>query len=293
MSTLKYTKPEAISLKPHAEFTEKWLQERIIEDPSILGLGDIAVIDRERRQEKAGRLDLLMADIEEDRRFEVEIMLGQTDESHIIRCIEYWDIERRRYPAYDHVAVLVAEDITSRFLNLLSLFAGSLPLIVIQLSALKVGDQIVLSFVRVLDQVSLRRDDSAETNLVTTDRAYWNARVSPKLVDIADELLEIINQKATRKRQLNFNKYFIGLHDGVRSGNFVHFRPRKQFMHVMVDVADTDPWIEKLEAVGLPVAVEREGLLRVTVSAKGFKDSKEQVERLTELLHQSVAEAEA
>ena len=27
--------------------------------------------------------------------------------SHIIRTIEYWDIERRRYPAYEHVAVLV------------------------------------------------------------------------------------------------------------------------------------------------------------------------------------------
>jgi hypothetical protein len=33
-------------------------------------------------------------------------MLGATDESHIIRCIEYWDIERRRYPAYEHCAVL-------------------------------------------------------------------------------------------------------------------------------------------------------------------------------------------
>ena len=30
---------------------------------------------------------------------------------------EYWDIERRRYPQYDHCAVLIAEDITSRFLN--------------------------------------------------------------------------------------------------------------------------------------------------------------------------------
>ena len=30
------------------------------------------------------------------------------DESHIIRTIEYWDIERRRYPQYEHVAVIVA-----------------------------------------------------------------------------------------------------------------------------------------------------------------------------------------
>ena len=30
--------------------------------------------------------------------YEVEVMLGETDPSHIIRCIEYWDIEKRKYP---------------------------------------------------------------------------------------------------------------------------------------------------------------------------------------------------
>jgi len=34
----------------------------------------------------------------------VELMLGSVAPSHIIRCIEYWDIERRRYPGYDHIA---------------------------------------------------------------------------------------------------------------------------------------------------------------------------------------------
>jgi len=44
--------------------------------------------------------------------YEIEIQLGSTDESHIIRTIEYWDIERKRYPQYDHTAVIIAEDIT-------------------------------------------------------------------------------------------------------------------------------------------------------------------------------------
>ena len=87
-------------------------------------------------------------------------MLGATDESHIIRCIEYWDIERLRYPGYEHCAVLIAEDITSRFLNLIALLAGTVPLVAIQLNALRVGDNnVVLNFVRVLDQRLLRRDD--------------------------------------------------------------------------------------------------------------------------------------
>jgi hypothetical protein len=111
MTKVTYAKHERISLKGHPEFGEKWLQDRIVEDPSILGLGDVIVIDRERPQERAGRLDLLLADPEQNRRYEVELMLGSTDESHIIRCIEYWDIERRRYPGYEHCAVLIVTSI--------------------------------------------------------------------------------------------------------------------------------------------------------------------------------------
>jgi hypothetical protein len=43
-------------------------------------------------------LDLLLQDADGNRRYEVEVQLGKTDESHIIRTIEYWDIERKRYP---------------------------------------------------------------------------------------------------------------------------------------------------------------------------------------------------
>jgi hypothetical protein len=36
----------------------------------------------------AGRLDLLLQDSETNRRYEIEIQLGATDETHIIRTIE-------------------------------------------------------------------------------------------------------------------------------------------------------------------------------------------------------------
>ena len=135
---LEHFRAKPLSLKGHPDFNEAWLQDIIAEDPAILGLGDLGLIERERRQENAGRLDLLLSNESDDTRFEVELMLGATDESHIIRCIEYWDIERRRYPGYEHIAVIVAEDITSRFLNILSLFAGNIPLVAIQLNALEV-----------------------------------------------------------------------------------------------------------------------------------------------------------
>ena len=117
MAKLTYSTSEKINLKNHPDLNEIWLQDRIAENPQIIGLGELELIDRERKQHKSGRLDLLLADFENNARYEVELQLGQTDESHIIRTIEYWDIEKRRYPQYDHCAVLIAEELTTRFLN--------------------------------------------------------------------------------------------------------------------------------------------------------------------------------
>lgn len=114
-------------MKLGRELTERWVEEIITKQPSIIGLGDLKLRQTQKTQRGAGRLDLLLEDWENDRRYEVELQLGATDPSHIIRTIEYWDIERKRYPQYDHCAVLVAEDITSRFLNVISLFNGTIP----------------------------------------------------------------------------------------------------------------------------------------------------------------------
>ena len=148
---MEFAKFEPVSIRNHPELNERWVQDRIAEDPAILGLGDVVLKDRERIQPKAGRLDLLLQDAESSRRYEVEIQLGATDESHIVRTIEYWDIERKRYPQYEHTAVIVAADITSRFLNVINLFNGMIPLIAIQMRALQSGSKIGLMFTTVVD----------------------------------------------------------------------------------------------------------------------------------------------
>ncbi len=124
-AVMDFKRSERIALRLHPELNEKWAQELIAADPSIIGLGDLVLREKERIQPRAGRLDLLLQDLETKRRYEVEIQLGPTDETHIIRTIEYWDIERKRYPQYEHFAVLIAEDITSRFLNVVALFNGT------------------------------------------------------------------------------------------------------------------------------------------------------------------------
>ena len=148
-------KPERIPISKLDGINEKSIQQIIADDPSIIGLGELVLKDKERIQPRAGRLDLLMQDPDTNRRYEVEIQLGKTDESHIIRTIEYWDIEKKRYPQYDHCAVLIAEDITSRFLNVIGLFNGFIPVIAIQMNAYRIGNEVGLVFTKVLDEMPL------------------------------------------------------------------------------------------------------------------------------------------
>lgn len=97
-----YQKSTLVSLKSHPVYNERWLQDRIAGDPALLGLGDLELREQERRQPHGRRLDMLFSDPETKTRHEVELQLGATDEAHIIRTIEYWDMERTRYPQYDH-----------------------------------------------------------------------------------------------------------------------------------------------------------------------------------------------
>ena len=55
---MKYQALSKISLKSHPELTERWVQDRIAENPQMLGLGDVVLKDKERIQPRAGRLAL-------------------------------------------------------------------------------------------------------------------------------------------------------------------------------------------------------------------------------------------
>lgn len=204
-----YIRPTRIWLKTHPEYSEKWVQKLIADDPSILGLGDLVLRDQERAQPRAGRLDLLLQDPDTKRRYEVELQLGATDEAHIIRTIEYWDIERKRYPQYDHCAVLVAEDITARFLNVVSLFNGTVPLVAIQMQALQVGENVTLVFSTVIDELNRGLvDEDEDAEAAPTDRSFWESKATKATVALADQLLEIIHD-FDPSLELKYNKFYI------------------------------------------------------------------------------------
>ncbi len=254
---LQYTTHKKLSLRQHPMLNEKWLHDRICEDPSILGLGEVRVLDRERTLPGGGRLDLLLLDDENDRRYEVEIQLGATDPSHIVRSIEYWDLERNRYPAYEHVAVIIAENITTRFLNVMSLMSGSIPMVAIQLDALEVEEHLVLNFVHVLDLTELRADDVAEEDAGggVEDRAFWDAKVGQPLMRLCDELLDFIRKHATSSAECNYLRRYIGIRSNgvVRNVLYLTPKPTKGLVNVSFRVSNAVEWKAKFEEAGIPV----------------------------------------
>jgi hypothetical protein len=278
----KYTPHERFLLKSHPEFTEKWVQDLIANDPSILNLGELVMRDRERIQPRAGRLDLLLQDLETKRRYEVELQLGETDEAHIIRTIEYWDIERKRYPQYDHCAVLIAEDITSRFLNVISLFNGTIPLIAIQMQALRMGDSVTLVFTKVLDELDrgyIDEDEDAES--APTDRSYWEKRGSRATVGLADQMMNDI-KSLDPNLELKYNKFYIGLSKDGQPYNFVTFRPKKSFLTFEPKLPKSEELDKLIEDADLDTLEynKRWGFYRFRLTAEDVKSQAPVLRRL-------------
>lgn len=251
MEEINLIKPEKISLQNHPILNEDWVKKIIANDPSILGLGDLSLKDMERNQPRAGRLDLLLQDPEAGVRYEVEIQLGKTDESHIIRTIEYWDIEKKRYPQYEHYAVIIAEDITSRFFNVMSLLNGSIPIIAIQMNAYKIEDKYFLIFTKVLDEINLGYVDEDEEHIEITDRNYWEtAKGTKETVAMVDRILGLIKSFAPEV-ELNYTKFYIGLTKNGRSNNFAAFRPKRSFLRLEIRLEKTEEVDKQIEEAGI------------------------------------------
>ncbi|MEI8253264.1 MAG: hypothetical protein WCG25_06050 [bacterium] len=241
--------------------------------------------DKERIHPKAGRLDLLLQDPDSERRYEVEIQLGKVDESHIIRTIEYWDIEKKRYPQYDHCAVIIAEDITNRFLNVINIFNGSIPLIAMKMEAFKNGNDYWLNFTTVLNEVSLGLVEEDEIKEVT-DRNYREKRGTSKTVSLADELVVMING-FTSGYELKYNKFYIGLAKDGQPDNFAIFRPKKSNTTMEIRLEQTNETDKLIENAGLDLMEydNKRNRYRIRVSKQDLTTNKELIVNLLKMAY--------
>jgi hypothetical protein len=185
---------------------EYWLQDIIYENPSIIGLGELIPISKEKKQSSGGRLDILLKSPEDNSMYEVEIMLGETDPSHIIRTIEYWDLEKRRYPQRQHYPVLIAEAFSRRYFNVIQLLSLNVPMIAIQADLLEIAEQRIINFIKILDIYEEQAEDD-ETHIV--NETSWSSNASWTL-QTAKELLNTINANG-QNLKLNFTQSYVSL----------------------------------------------------------------------------------
>jgi hypothetical protein len=263
-----YVSPKRISLqayqtkKTYPYMNEKWIQDLIWADPKILGLGDLEPFRKEAQEPTGGRVDLILSNNDRDEFYEVEVQLGPTDPSHIIRTIEYWDVERTRYPDRAHSAVLIAEDITSRFLNVISLLNKHVPIIAIQMQAVEVGNYLTLVFTTVVD-LSLRRDDEDDSPQELVQRDHWEKKPNSKAgLEIVDTLADFV-QKQDATLALKYNLGFVQVNK--RGRIFLYFVPQKARTKLGIKMSRTaacDDLENKIQAAGLEVHYdERRGYL--------------------------------
>jgi len=265
-------KAQKVKLSDH--FDELWLQNQIEADPTILGLGDVVVLRRERRQSSGGRLDFLLHDPETETLYEVEMQLGATDETHIIRTIEYWDIEKRKNPSKEHRAVIAAESITNRFFNVIYLLNRAIPIIALQLDVLKVQDDLVLHFTKVLDTYE-PPEDAIALGGEAVDRPYWEGRANPKSVAAADAIIDLCRRSYPDLR-VTYNKSHIAV--GTQRQNFCWLHPRKKQIHChgsFYAEESTDKARAILEQAGVPFTEGEQGDLRFTLATKDIEDKRE------------------
>ncbi|UOG91602.1 MAG: hypothetical protein L3K52_15605 [Candidatus Thiothrix sulfatifontis] len=185
---------------------EKWLQDIIEKDPSLLPFENLQLVSRERRQSSGGKLDFLMKSLDDSSMYEVEIMLGDTDPSHIIRCIEYWDIEKRRFPQRQHFAVLIAESFNRRYFNIIQLFSLNIPMIAVQLDIIESDNNYIVNFTKIMD-IYEEVDDETESAEVKED--YWE-RDSPWVNNAAKKIVEEL-KKIDPSISLKYTQSYIAI----------------------------------------------------------------------------------
>ena len=258
---LTYVPSEPFSLKRHPGFDEPWVEKQIKQHPEILELGSTKVLRSQVRQKNGGVVDLLLKDDDNEIVYTVELMLGAVDASHIVRTIDYFLREQTRSETEDwtHVAVLVAEDIRgSRFLNVVEYLSKRLPLIVIELSALRVGDYVTLKSVRLFDGTQEREAILDEQEDYT--REYWLKKSSTASVELVEKFFKILQEFADDLR-LTYKKHFIGIAVGNRAENFLYFNPKQDFVRVTApQISDTAEWKSRLAAAGFKLLEGGEGV---------------------------------
>lgn len=253
----KFVAAQVVSLRDDPKFNERWLEKQIVERPVVLGLGEVTILHSELIHKEGGRLDLLAEDKDNQYRYAIELMLGRLDKSHIVRTIDYWLRERSREKReeWQTVAVIVAEDIrNSRYFNVVKFLTEKMPMVVVEMRALKVGKNLTDACYTLLDGRDQTEQEEIEEPSAPKDRGTWLSKSSPASIEAIDQIEKVLKSIDPNVSVNWTNRHFVGLQVGNRSANFVTFAPKKKFLRVSARfLDDSEKWSNRLQKAGFHI----------------------------------------
>lgn len=230
-------KGHQIVLKRHSIIKERHIQNIIVGNPAILGLeeglgGDLTLVGKEMEQEERRRVDLLFQDQNLNKIYEVEIQLGPLDESHLLRAVGYWNIERKKSPCYEHTAVIISENIKPRISDLIELLKGIFSVIVLKMTAFEKENGIIcLNFEKIYEN---KLNDTEDNNdyvvkneykpFKEPDRDFWENKVSRATLMVVDEIYHFLKEIDSNMK-INYTEKYIGFKKEY-DDQFVFIEPR-------------------------------------------------------------------
>ncbi len=269
---------------------EYWLQDIIYENPRVLGLGNLIAVNKEKKQSSGGRLDILLKDPSDNSMYEVEVMLGETDPSHIIRAIEYWDNEKRKFPQRQHFCVLVAESFDRRYFNVIQLMSLNIPMIAIQSDLLEVNSERILNFTKIIDIYSEPEEDESETKQVNeatwnNDSAWTNAN--------AKALFEIIKDKHDRIT-FRFTQSYISINIDGRNFYWLckRMKPTSALFFSVKDEEKAEAIKRKLEENQIDYTYNRYKEFMLSVDVESIKQNIDLINEIHAIRNKKVVDDE-
>lgn len=269
---------------------EYWLQDVIYDNPKILGLGNLIAVNKEKKQSSGGRLDILLKDPTDNSMFEVEVMLGETDPSHIIRAIEYWDNEKRKFPQRQHFCVLVAESFDRRYFNVIQLMSLNIPMIAVQADLLEVNNEKILNFTKIIDIYSEPEEDESEIKQV--NESTWN-NDSPWTNSNAKALHEILKGKHDRIN-FRYTQSYISINIDGRNDYWLckRMKPTSALFFSVKDEEKAESIKKILEEKEIEYTYNRYKEFMLSVDVDSIKKNTELINEIHSLRHKKVADDE-
>lgn len=267
---------------------EYWLQDIIYENPKILGLGDLIPVNKEKKQSSGGRLDILLKEPTENLMYEVEVMLGETDPSHIIRSIEYWDNEKRKYPQRQHFCVLLAESFDRRYFNVIQLMSLNIPMIAIQADLLEVNGEKILNFSKIIDiYIEPEEEDTKQVNESTwnTDSSWTNSN--------AKEIYDSLKDKHDRI-DLRYTQSYISINIDGRNMYWLckRMKPTSALFFSVKDDEKVEAIKKKLEENDIGYTYNRYKEFMLNVDIKSIKKNIELLNEIHTIRNKKVTDDE-